>query len=184
VPGFDPEGIFSTLAAVATTLCGVLVGHLLRTPRSGAAKTGLMLAGGAGLLLAGSLLGLWLPINKNLWTSSYTLFMAGWATVIFAAMFWLIDVRGWRRWATPLVIYGMNALALFVLAGLLGRLLNLIRWTGAAGTEVTLKGFIYQGWFVPLASPRNASLLFALAFVALHLLVAWGMWRRKWFVRV
>lgn len=184
VPGFDPEGIFSTLAAIATTLCGVLVGHLLRSSLSGAAKTGRMLAGGAALLLGGALLDLWLPINKNLWTSSYVLFMAGWATVIFAAMFWLIDVRGWRRWATPLVIYGMNALSLFVLAGVLGRLLNLIKWTNAAGTDVTLKGFIYQGYFAPLAGPRNASLLFALAFVGLHLLVAWGMWRRRWFVKI
>ena len=183
-PGFDPEGILSTLPAIGTTLCGVLAGHLLRTPLSGAAKTGRLLAGGAGLLLAGELLNLWLPINKNLWTSSYVLFMAGWAMVIFAAMFWLIDVRGWRRWATPFVIYGMNALALFVLSGVIARLLIYIKWTNAAGAGVTLKAFLYQGFFVPLANSRNASLLFAVAFVASHLLVAWFLWRRRWFVRV
>jgi predicted acyltransferase len=183
-PGFDPEGILSTLPAIATTLCGVLAGHLLRTPLSGAAKTGRLLAGGAVLLLAGALLDLWLPINKNLWTSSYVLFMAGWAMVIFAAMFWLIDVRGWRRWATPFVIYGMNALALFVLSGVIGRLFNYIKWTNAQGAGVTLKAFLHQSYFAPLASPRNASLLFAVAFVGSHLLVAWFMWRRRWFVRV
>jgi predicted acyltransferase len=183
-PGFDPEGALSTLPAIATTLCGVLAGHFLRTSRPAGEKTGRLLAGGALLLLAGAVLDLWQPINKNLWTSAYVLFMAGWATVIFAAMFWLIDARGWRRWATPLVVFGMNALALFVLAGVIGRLLNLIGWTDAAGAGVTLKAFLYQGFFVPLASPRNASLLFALVFVALHLLVAWLMWRRRWFVRV
>jgi predicted acyltransferase len=98
--------------------------------------------------------------------------------------YWLIDVRGWRRWATPFVIYGMNAIVMFVLAGLVGRLLGLIRWTDAAGKAITLKGWLYQTLFVPLASPLNASLLFALAFVASHFLVAWFMWRRKWFVKI
>jgi predicted acyltransferase len=101
-----------------------------------------------------------------------------------AVCYWLIDVRGWRRWATPFVIYGMNAIVMFVLAGLVGRLLGLIRWTDAKGAAVTLKTFLYQTLFVPLASPLNASLLFALAFVASHFLVAWFMWRKQWFVKI
>ncbi len=184
VPGFDPEGLVSTLPAVATTLCGVLAGHLLRAPLSAKARTLRMFASGGLLLLAGALLDHWLPINKNLWTSSYALFMAGWATVILAAFYWLIEVCAWRRWATPLVIYGMNAMVLFVLAGIFGKLLYLIKWTGADGTGVTLKGFLYRDFFVPLASPLNASLLFATAFVLGHFVIAWVMWRRKWFVKI
>ena len=183
VPGFDPEGILSTLPAIATTLLGALAGQIMRR-WSGGALTIRLLGGGCVLLALGALMNHALPINKNLWTSSYAVFMAGWAMAVLAGCHWLLDVRGWRRWATPFVIYGMNALAMFVLAGLSGRLLGLIRWTGADGKGVTLKIFIYQSVFVPLASPVNASLLYALAFVALTFVIAWAMWRRKWFLKV
>jgi predicted acyltransferase len=183
VPGFDPEGILSTLPAIGTTLLGALAGQMMRR-WSGGALSARLLGGGAALLALGALLSLALPINKNLWTSSYVVFMAGWAMAVLALFHWLIDVRGWQRWATPLVIYGMNALALFVLAGLVAKLLHLIKWTGPDGQGLTLKTFIYQGCFVPLATPVNASLLFAVAFVLLFLGFAWVMWRRKWFLKV
>ena len=82
------------------------------------------------------------------------------------------------------MIYGSNALAMFVLAGLIGKLFYLIKWTGADGQGVTLKSYIYQGVFVPLGSPVNASLLFALAFVLMFFGFAWVMWRRKWFLKI
>jgi predicted acyltransferase len=125
-----------------------------------------------------------MPINKNLWTSSFTLFTAGAAALICAGFYWLIEVRGYRRWATPLIIYGSNAIVIFVLAGLLGRLLGVISWVGPTGAAVTLKGWIYATAFVPYATPVNASLLFAVAFVLLHLLIAGLLWRRQWFVRI
>ena len=183
-PGFDPEGILSTIPAVATVLLGSLAGLWLRRETSPATKSAGLLGGGLVLIAAGAVMHLWLPINKNLWTSSYTVFMAGWAMALLAACHWLIDVRGWRRWAQPFVWYGMNALALFVLAGLVAKLLGLIQWTGAAGAKVSLKGWLYGEFFTPLASPVNASLLFALAFVLALLAVAWAMARRKWFVRI
>ncbi len=183
-PGFDPEGILSTIPAVATVLLGSLAGLWLRRETSPATKSAGLLGGGLVLIAAGAVMHLWLPINKNLWTSSYTVFMAGWAMALLAACHWLIDVRGWRRWAQPFVWYGMNALALFVLAGLVAKLLGLIQWTGAAGAKVSLKGWLYGEIFTPLASPVNASLLFALAFVLALLAVAWAMARRKWFVRI
>lgn len=182
--GFDPEGILSTLPAIATTLLGVLAGHWLRTNFTAARKAGGLLVGGVGLLALGAVLDRWLPINKNLWTSSYTVFMAGWAMALLAACYWLIDVRGLRRWAMPFVIYGMNAIVIFVLAGLVARTMGFIQWTAADGARVNLKGFIYQNAFVPHANPLNASLLFAVAFVLVHLAVGWVMWRRRWFVRI
>ncbi|MEI6105469.1 MAG: DUF5009 domain-containing protein [Opitutae bacterium] len=183
-PGFDPEGILSTLPAIASTLLGALAGHLLRQAEPGSVKAGKLGALGLGLLLVGLVMDRWLPINKNLWTSSFTVFMAGWSSVLCAVCYWLIDVRGYRKWAAPFVMYGMNAIVIYVLAGLIARLLGLIRWAGAEGKAVNLKDWIYQGVFLPLASPVNASLLFALAFVLLHLLIAWLMWRRRWFVRI
>jgi predicted acyltransferase len=182
-PGFDPEGILSTIPAIATALFGVLTGHLIRT-LSGLALSKRLWRDGAILLVLGGTWGLVFPINKNLWTSSYAVFMAGWAMLLLGVFHWLIDVRGWKRWATPLVIYGSNALAMFVLAGLIGKLFYLIKWTGADGQAVTLKGWIYNNGFVPLASPINASLLFAIAFVLMFFLFAWFLWRRKWFLKI
>ena len=91
----------------------------------------------------------------------------------------------WRRWAQPFVLYGMNAIALFVLSGLTAKLLGLIQWTGADGTaKISLKGWIYAHGFTPFASPINASLAFAIVFVLVFLGVAWVMARRKWFVKI
>lgn len=182
--GFDPEGILSTIPAIGTVLCGTLAGAWLRSARKPEAKTLGLFAGGLILLGVGVILDHWLPINKNLWTSSYTVFMAGWAMVLLAVFYWLIDVRGWRRWAQPFVVYGMNALALFLLAGLVGRLLIFIQWSGSISASITLKGWLYASFFTPLASPTNASLLYALAFVLTHLAVAWAMWCRGWFLKV
>jgi len=110
--------------------------------------------------------------------------MAGWSALWFGVFHWAIDVRGWRGWARPFVWYGMNALALFVLSGLVARLLGLIQWTGAAGARVSLKGAIYGALFTPWLSPVNASLAFAVSFVLVFLAVAWAMWRKQWFVKV
>ncbi len=183
-PGFDPEGILSTLPAIATVLCGTLAGYWLRGVRAPARTSLGLVVGGAVLLAIGAGWGSAFPINKNLWTSSYTVFMAGWAALWLGVFQWTIDVRGWRGWALPFTIYGMNALAMFVLAGLIGRLLTLIQWTGAAGARVTLKGAIYDNLFASWLSPLNASLAFAVSFVLVFLAVATAMWRRGWFIKV
>lgn len=182
-PGFDPEGILSTIPAIATTLLGAVAGHFVRTSGGRALSLRLMVAG-AILIAIGAAWSRVFPVNKSLWTSSYAVFMTGWAMILFGGFHWLIDVRGWRRWAMPLVIYGSNALAMFVLAGLVGRLLSLIRWTGADGKAVVLKGWLYQSFFAPLASPVNASLLFALTFVLVFFVIAWALWRKKWFLKI
>lgn len=183
-PGFDPEGILSTLPAIATVLCGTLAGAWMRGARPAARTSAGLVAAGLALLAAGAAWGLVFPINKNLWTSSYTVFMAGWSSLLFGIFHWLVDVRGWRGWAQPFVWYGMNALALFVLAGLVGRLLGLIRWTGETGAAVTLKGWLYGTFYTPYFEPINASLAFAVSFVLVFLALAWGLWRRGWFIKV
>jgi predicted acyltransferase len=181
---WDPEGIISTLPAIATTLFGILTGHLLRSRRSPREKTaGLLITGGA-LLAAGLLMGVWLPINKNLWTSSYAVLMAGMASVIFGFCYWFADVKGYKRWAMPFAIYGMNAITVYVLAGLLAKTLGVIRITGSDGASLSLGRFIFDRIYAPLASPINASLLYALTYVLLFFGVSYLMFRRRWFVKV
>jgi predicted acyltransferase len=170
---WDPEGLFSTLPAIATTLFGILAGHLLRARISPAERTAWMLACGNALLFVASLMSPFLPINKSLWTSSYSVLMAGLAMVVFGICYWMIDVQGWRRFLTPFIVFGSNAIGMFVLSGMLSKTL------GESGAQAK----IYREVFQPLASAPNASLLYAICFVLTCYLVAWLLYRRRWFIR-
>ncbi|MGI8966405.1 MAG: acyltransferase family protein, partial [Limisphaerales bacterium] len=180
---YDPEGIISTLPAIATVLLGIMAGHLLRSKKSAEEKTVWLFVAGNTLLFAGQLMNFWLPINKRIWTSSYSVFMAGLAMNVFAIYYWFIDVKGYRSWAKPFAIYGMNAITVFVLSGILGRLSLEIKMTGASGEKIPLKVFLYDHLFAHLASPKNSSLLWAIGYVLVMYLVAYFMYRKKWFIK-
>jgi predicted acyltransferase len=175
---WDPEGLVSTLPAISTALFGVLAGHMVRSRLEPAAKTTWLLVSGNLLVCLALILQTWIPINKNLWTSSYSIFMAGLASIVFAIYYWIIDVHGWKRWSRPFAIYGMNAIAIYALSGLVARLLGVIKPGG-----VPLEQRIYNTVFAPLASQMNASLLYAIAFVLVMYGVSYVMYRRGWFVR-
>ena len=183
-PGFDPEGIFSTLPAIATTLFGVLTGHFIRSDRTPEEKTGWMFVAGNTLIFIGAVMDYWLPINKNLWTSTYSIFMAGMALDIFAFCYWVIDVKGHTRWAKPFQIYGMNAITMFALAGLIGRLTAQIKWSGADGTLITLKTWYYQTFFVWIGDPMFASFLHSVAFMLGLYVIAWVMYKYNIIIKV
>ena len=125
----------------------------------------------------------WLPINKNLWTSTFAVFMAGMAAVIFGVCYWILDVRLIRVWAKPFAIFGMNALAVYAVSEVLSRVLGTVQVTDA-GTRIPLQQFLFQHLFAGLARPPAASLLYAAAMVVLLWLVAWAMYRRDWFVKL
>jgi predicted acyltransferase len=174
---WDPEGLLSTLPAVATVLTGLAAGYVLREGR-GAGRTLAKLAGtGALLTISGLAWNGSFPINKSLWTSSYVLFSSGLAFLSLAACWLVIDVWKRRRWATPFVAFGMNAIAAFFLSGLFARLLNIVK-VPAGGESVALKTAIYGGVFEPLGPPELASLAFAIAFVLFWLVIMWGLHRR------
>lgn len=163
---WDPEGPLSTIPAIATGMLGLLAGKWLQTKRSLAER----LAGlfGAGALLAVSgLMWHWVfPINKNLWTSSYVLFTAGMAAMTLATCLWLIDSLGVRRWARPFVPFGVNPMLAFVGSGIMARLMVSLIKVPVGGERWALQKWIYVRWFEPWLSPVNASLLYALVFVA------------------
>jgi len=178
----DPEGVISTLPAIATTLFGVMAGHVLRMQRTLSQRAARLFVIGVLLLAAGQICNIWLPINKKLWTSSFSLFMAGLDFVIFSGMIWLIDVRGYKRFTRPLVIMGMNAITVYMVSELLDQVFNSIRFT-SGGQTVNLH-FWLNSLFAAFASPYNASLLFAISYVLLMYLLAYVMYRRGWFLRV
>lgn len=181
---WDPEGLLGSLPAVATCLLGVFTGMGLRAASDRSRTTRTMLVAGIALIAAGWLWGFAFPINKNLWTSSYVLFTAGWALAVLAVCSWAIDLRGHAGWARPFVAYGRNALAVFVASGLLAKTLFLTPVARTDGSSTSLYGWIYETVFLPLASPVNASLAFALSFVVLWWAVAWGLDRKRVYVKI
>src|SRR6266446_3759658 len=110
---YDPEGILSTVPAVATALLGVLTGTWLRSGRGSGVIAGRLAGAGIVGVVIGEIWGWWFPINKSLWTSSYVMLTTGLAMLTLAACYWLVEVRGWRRWAIPFAVLGVNALVLF-----------------------------------------------------------------------
>ena len=183
-PTWDPEGIVSTLPAIATTLFGVLTGHWLRSSHSHVEKTAWMFVAGFLLLFLGLILDMWLPINKSIWTSSYSVFTAGWALICLAMFYWLIDVKGYKRWAAPLVIYGMNAIAAYVGDGAVGKILTMIHWSQINGADIDLRTYAFQNLYLRVASPINASLLFAVTYASVLFLMTLIMWKKRWFLKV
>ncbi len=176
---WDPEGFVSTLPAIATALFGILAGHVLRLKRDLAERTTWLFVAGNLLLALGQICDQWLPINKKLWTSSFSLFMAGLDFVMSAIFLWIVDGLGHKRFVKPFVILGMNAIAVYMASELLDVTLESIH----AG-PVTLRVWLYQTLFAPLAAPINASLLYAIAYTLLMFLIAYGLYRRGWFLRV
>jgi predicted acyltransferase len=181
---WDPEGLTSTVPAIASTLMGVIAGLWLRAPVSGGPRALVMAAAGIAAMAIGSLWDLALPINKNLWTSSYAWFAGGAGAVCLAACHWAIDVKGWRWWTKPFVVLGVNAIALFVIAGLSAKTLLLVKVADAAGREISLYAYIYRTWCEPVAAPKNASLAFALGYLVVLYAVLWAMYRRRIFLKV
>ena len=112
------------------------------------------------------------------------LFTAGAAALLLAVCYWAIEVRAWRGWTTPFVILGSNAITLFVASGLLVKTLSDITVTGPDGAAMSVSRWAYLQYFVPLASPQNASLLYALAnLVVLFGILAW-MYRSRIFLKI
>lgn len=171
---YDPEGLLSTVPAVVTTLLGILTGHWLRTERSRYEKVVVMFVAGAICVALGWAWNPFFPINKSLWTSSYVLFTAGLALELLALCYWVIDIQGYRRWAWPFEVFGVNALALFVGTGLMVKLMALGH----------VQGWIFRNLFLSWAQPINASLFYAIAFILLWLVLMWLLYRKRIYIKV
>jgi len=174
----DPEGLLSTIPAIGTVVLGILVGLGLRRDRPAAERCARLLAWGVVVTLLGCGLDKWLmPVNKSIWTPSFAMFCGGLAMLGLGTLFYVIDVLGRRRWALPLVIYGMNAIAAFIAAGMVVRLGIIVHVgkdslvTRAQETAVEWVGGVaawlqqFSSHIPNLATGANESLAYALFFV-------------------
>ena len=193
---YDPEGLLSTMGALATTLFGVLTGHLIRgKDRTPIEKVAHMFIAGVCCVAVGWAWNAWFPINKALWTSSYVFFTAGLALQFLALCYWLIDIKGYKWWTKPFVIFGVNAIVLFVGTGVMARLLAMtsgfmgrfetfIRVTKPDGSPMALQSWIYNHGYASWLSPNNASLAFAICFILLWLFLMWLLFRKNVVIKI
>ncbi|WP_039842835.1 acyltransferase family protein [Pedobacter agri] len=181
---WDPEGVLSTLPAIGTCLFGILVGVWMRRKDIDATKVAWLFTAGIAAIILGLLWDLQFPINKSLWTSSYVLYAGGLASVGLALCFWLIDVQGYKKITTPFVVYGVNAITVFFLAGLMPRVLNLIKINNTDGTKTALLEKFYTTFYTPYFSPVNASLVWAITYVLGFYVLLYIMYKKNIIIKV
>lgn len=190
--GRDPEGLLSSLPAIGTALMGILTGMWLRARRTVSAKAlGMAAAAGASLIL-GYLWSLEFPVNKNLWTSSYVLVAGGYSLALMALVYWAVEQRGWRKgWTWVWVVFGSNAIAVYMLSELAASALWTVRRTAAGGIMLSSNDHI-PAWepyffthsFARIGNPHWAAFAYSVTFTALCFMPIWLLYRKKIFLKV
>jgi predicted acyltransferase len=181
---WDPEGVLSTIPAVATAILGLIAGRWVSAPRPLQERIAGLLAAGAIVAMAGSVWGWVFPINKNLWTSSFVLLTGGLAAMTLGVCVWLIDGLGIRRWASPFVVFGVNPLIAFAGSEAMARLIYSVVSVPSGDGRAPLASAVYRSLYAPWLEPRMASLAFAVSFVLLWLGVLTLLYRRRIFLKV
>ena len=167
-PGFDPEGLLSTIPAVATAMLGQFAGEFVRSGRF-RRKTLTMLVAAAVLLALGLIWSLWFPINKKLWSSSFTLVVAAYSLAMFAIFYYLIDVKGWKKWAFPLEVIGLNSLTIYLAQRIIS-----VSFTNR---------FFLEGLVNRVSAPVG-QLIYAVGYVTLCWLLLYFLYRKKVFLKI
>ena len=178
---FDPEGLLSTIPAIASVLFGILAGEWLSSESSNSHKALGLAAAGLVLALAGCLLHPLLPMNKKIWTSTFVLFSGGVSLLAFSVLYWLLDIRRQHWWAPTALVLGTNAILAFVLSNVITTLTDRIH-VGAAG--MTLHQWGYHYGFATWLQPVHASLAYAIVIVLLNIGIVYPLYRRRIFLRV
>lgn len=197
---YDPEGILSTIPAIVTCISGVLTGLWLKSgdgrqvkgdekePLSLVTSRLSLVSGmfffGIALLALGLIWNSYFPMNKPLWTSSYVLATSGLALLVLGSCYWLIDIKGYKRWAWPFVVFGVNAMPLFVFSGIMARMLSSFRVVGPEGQLISSSGWTMRNIFLAIFQPIDASLAFAISFILVWLVLMWLLYRKKIYLRV
>ena len=175
----DPEGLLSTLPAIASCIGGFFIANILRESATTLDQVKRLLLMGIGCLILAYITELWIPFNKNLWTPSYVLLSLGFAGCVLALIVYLTDEKGLRYGTKPLVVFGMNAIALFMLSGIVARIFLMIRID-----DMSLKSWIYQFFQQLPVANETQSLLFACVFLLFMYLPLYWMYQKRIFWKV
>lgn len=174
---YDPEGLLSTLPAIATSLFGIFTGLLLRSKKPN--KTILLIGIGVGLLVLGHLWDFAFPINKALWSSSFVLVTAGWANIVLGVIHYFSDIKK-LEFGNTFKKVGSNAITIYFLSSFISKLFGLIK----VG-DTSLHGWLFQNIYVHDFLPMKlSSLLYALTVVSFFVFLASLLYRKKIFIKV
>ena len=191
---WDPEGILSTVPAIANGIVGLLIGQLLNSGLAQKDKATKMFGAGLVLVILGLIWNPFFPMNKSLWTSSFVLYTAGFATLFLAVFYYVIDIKGYKNWTTPILFWGVNPMIVFFLSGILPRVLSSIKVENPAyisgnleeiPEQIGLQEYLNKFCILPyFDDPKVASLMWALLNVAFWTLVLWYFYKKKLFFKV
>lgn len=177
---WDPEGFLSTFPAISTTLIGVWAGLILRNKEyDETRKVAELMIVGSLLIVLGYVWDWHFPINKGIWSSSYAVFTGGQGMVGLALCYWFVDVKGQKSWTQPFVVYGVNAITVFVMSGLIARTLGIFQ----VG-DVSVQRWIFLTFFDSWLSTINASLVYSLVWVFAWYLILHLMYRKNIILKV
>lgn len=180
----EPEGFLSTLPSLSTTLFGVLTGQFLKMKKEPRFTTlTIFIVGIAGVIL-GLIWAQWLPINKHLWTGSYSVLTAGLGLMVFSIFYLIIDVLNYKNWAKPLIVFGMNAITVYVLSIIFAKLITLIKFTGKDGNSYHIRALFYDNVLAPVFGHFNASLIYAILYTLIWCGIMWIFYNKKIFIKV
>lgn len=176
---FDPEGILSTLPSIVNVIAGYLAGYYIK--QNGSYYEGLakLLMAGCVLILIALTWHLGFPINKKIWTSSFVLLTVGIDLVLLSLLIYLIEFRKKQKWTYFFLVFGRNPLFIYVLSGVLSSLFYLV----PIGNS-DIHTFFHRDVFLSIASPLNASLMYALFFMMIHWLVGYVLDKKKIYIKV
>jgi predicted acyltransferase len=181
---FDQTGLLSTLPSITSVLFGYLAGRLIDTSEIKLKAIKKLIIYGLSGIAAALLWNLLFPINKPLWTSSFVLYTSGFASLFLGILLWIIDIKGFTKWSTPFLVFGINPLFLYVLSEVLAITFGFELASFASGEKTSIVNWIYTTCFIPVAGHKSASLLYAIAFASVCWLGGWLLYKRKIIVKL
>ena len=176
-PDYDPEGLVSTLPAIATCILGILTGKFLSSEKQNKDKTLVIM--GTALLLLGYVWSIWFPLNKALWSSSFVLVTAGWAIIILALVYYITDIKS-VKFGKVFIYVGMNAITIYFLSGFIAKTFGLLKIN-----DQSIHSFLYETIYVQsFFSAKFSSMLYAITVIGFYVLLGSVMYRKKIFIKV
>lgn len=181
---FDITGLLSTLPSIASVLLGFLIGRIIDKEANRIRAVYKLLIEGFILIVAAFAWNFIFPINKPLWTSSFVLYTSGWAIIILGILLWIIDIRGFKKWSHPILVFGLNPLFIYVMSCIWADSLDLIKIRVHFDKLKSLKEWIFTHIFSAFAGNMIGSLLFAIHLGILFWFVAWFLERKQIFIKI
>ncbi|MCW3117095.1 MAG: heparan-alpha-glucosaminide N-acetyltransferase, partial [Chitinophagaceae bacterium] len=176
---WDPESILTNITSIVTGITGLLAGRLMISNFTPHEKVCYLMTAGVFSAIAGYFWGLVFPVNENLWTSSFVLVTSGFAALLFGALYFLVDILGYTKGTKPGIIFGANAISVYVMADVFALFFYRLKFGGLPLNELAVRKLIDIG-----LQPELASLLYALFFVTVNFIPAYFLYRKKIFIKL